>query len=255
MNEVNMPVAGGWEKKALCSLLVLSCDAYKDLWLPFFNQFNTHWADCPYPQYLGVGGMNFSHGGVTALHSNAGRDWSQCFLDYLQQIDTEYVLVMLDDFFLRRKVESRLVTHCLDFAINKQAVQVRLIPRPGPTHGIPGEELIGACAPSLRYRVCAQAAIWNKASLEALLRPGESAWDFETNATERASLDESAHYSVWRSVLPYQGMWAHHVIEKGKWLPHEKWIFSRKNIGCDFAARGTLDLGQTVFCQCARIFQ
>jgi len=236
-----------------CSLLVLSCDAYSDLWAPFFNLLKRHWPDCPFPIYLGCGTKNFFFPEIRVLKSLGEADWSKCVYDYLAQIPTAYVLIVLDDFFLRDRVENSLIDYALKFAIQTSANQVRLVPLPGPTHRIPGEERIGMCAPGLRYRVSAQATIWRSQALLELLRPGESAWQFEVNASLRSEAQEHGHYAAWRPMLPYIGLFAHHVVEKGCWLPHEKWIFKRQTISCDFGARRTLGWLATIKCQVARL--
>ena len=37
-----------------CSILVVSCDRYRDLWTPFFTLFQRYWPDCDMPVYLGT---------------------------------------------------------------------------------------------------------------------------------------------------------------------------------------------------------
>jgi hypothetical protein len=240
------------EAKEDCGLLIASCDTYDDLWTPFFNLLRRQWPDVPFPVYLGAGERSFLAKGVTTLHSDGGWDWSQCMIDYLDRLEHRYVLVMLDDFFLRGRVETDKVLHCLDFARLNNAVQVRLVRRPGPTQRVPGERVVGECAVALRYRLSTQAAIWDRLAFRSLLRRGENIWEFEHNGNLRASTQPHGFYSVWRSVLPYEGIGAHHVIEKGKWLVHEKWIFGRMEIGCDFARRGSLSLSELVLYQAAQ---
>src|SRR4051794_37784312 len=118
---------------AACALLVVSCDPYADLWPPFFALLRRHWADCPFPVYLGTGENSRPPEGVAVLRSAGGKDWSRCMRDYLDALPQPYVLVMLDDFFLRRAVSNADVVACLRFAEANQATQVRLIPRPKPT--------------------------------------------------------------------------------------------------------------------------
>ena len=235
--------AGG----ACCALLIVSCDAYEDLWTPFLTLLKRHWGDCPFPVYLGAGKLHNDEEDVTVVRSDGGRDWSKCLRDYLGQIPHEYVLMMLDDFFLRKAVPTADVLYCLEFARNEKAVQVRLIPHPGPTDRLSGDDLIGECASGLPYRLSAQGAIWNRLKLFELLRVGESIWEFEHNGNARINERSHGFYCTWRAVLPYQGFFGHHVVEKGKWIPQEKWIFGRKDIGCDFRRRGTLAWGQTLF--------
>jgi hypothetical protein len=233
-------------------ILVASCDAYQDLWTPFFRLLDRHWPDRPFAVYLGAGMSSSAPDGVTILRSSAGRDWSGCMIDYLGQIHEPYVLVTLDDFFLRNRVDTSLVLDCVAFARANQAIQVRLIPRPKPTHHLPSETLIGECEAGSPYRLSTQAAIWNRTKLLALLRSGESIWSFEHNGNARCAAIPHGFYSVWQPVLPYEGCFAHHVIEKGKWLLHEKCIFAWSDIGCDFARRETLPLSQTLLYQAAQ---
>ena len=228
-----------------CALLVLSCDAYKDLWPPFFTLFHRYWSDCPFQIFLGTGKSSVAPSNIHILRSSAERDWSQRTIDHLDALDQSYVLVMLEDFFLRRPVPTSDILQCLESARVLAATQLRLIPRPGPTDRLPTESNIGSCAAGSPYRLSTQAAIWDRVQLKNLLRAGESIWEFEHNANIRATQQPDGFFSVKKAVLPYEGFWGHHVIEKGKWLPHEKRIFAPLNIGCDFSKRGTLPFGQT----------
>ncbi len=220
-----------------CALLVSSCDAYSDLWTPFFTLLSKHWPDVPFPIYLGTGCSDFRWPGVSVLNSPRGADWSTGMIDYLRQIDESFVLVCLEDFFLRRRVNTAEILYCLNFAKLNDAIQVRLIPRPEPQFYIQGQELIGECEVGSPYRLNTQAAIWRKQALIDLLRAGETIWNFEKLGNARVANVAHGLYSVWRPVLPYQGLLAHHVVEKGKWLRHERWLFGRMGIGCDFRKR------------------
>jgi hypothetical protein len=169
-------------------------------------------------------------------------------------MDAEYVLVMLDDFFLRKNVSNQTIEFCVQFAARFRATCVRLVASPGPTDtAAEGQNLIGSCDPDLPYRLSMQASIWNRQALRALLRPGESIWQFEHDGNARIRATNHGFYSVWKSVLPYEGIFSHHVVEKGRWLFHEKWIFRTKRIGCDFSARGTLSFRRTLVYHAARM--
>lgn len=230
-----------------CALLVVSCDPYADLWPPFFTLLERHWPDCPFPVLLGTGETSPAPAGIKLLRSAGGKNWSRCLRDYLDAVPQPYVLMMLDDFFLRERVSTPRIVACLDFARRNRAAQVRLVPRPKPTESLPGEGNIGLSAPGTPYRLSTQAAIWDRQKLRALLAENESIWEFEINGNARAERLPDGFYSVRRAVLPYEGRLAHHVVEKGKWFPHEKWIFGRLDIGCDFSRRGTLPWSYTLF--------
>lgn len=230
-----------------CALLVMSCDAYEDLWRPFFTLLTRYWPDCPFPVYIGAEQKTWPDTRVTTLQSEVGgRNWSGRLLDYLQQLRQSHVIIMLDDFFLRKSVQTLDVYHCLMFARATEALQVRLIPLPGPTVRVTGEKMIGECVSGVPYRLNTQAAIWGRTKLIELLRAGESIWEFEHNGNQRVLEYTQGFYAVRRAVLPYQGFFAHHVVEKGKWFFHEKWIFGFRGVGCDFSKRGTLPWTRTL---------
>src|SRR5689334_3419776 len=117
------------EPSEACSLLVLSCDKYNDLWGPFFTLLNRFWPDCPFPVYLGSESRKWTgKPAVQTLNSSTpSTDWTGLLRDYLLQIGTPYVLIVLDDYFLRRRVENSAILRCLVFAQSHDSVCVRLI--------------------------------------------------------------------------------------------------------------------------------
>lgn len=253
MLNTKFPVSTPLQNGRDCALLVVSCDAYSDLWKPFFTLLDRNWPDCPYTVYLGSGSQSMP--GVTALSSQGGRDWSRCMIDYLMQLEQDYILVMLDDFFLRRPVCTNSINAALEFARRHDGTMVRLIPRPGPTSHIPGSIAIGECAAGMPYRLCLQASIWQRSRLLSLLRPGESIWQFELNANERSRALPFGFYCAWEPLLPYEGLLVHHVVEKGRWFAHEKWIFGRQDIGCDFSRRAVLPWKSTLVYHMAAVLE
>jgi hypothetical protein len=229
-----------------CALLVMSCDGYSELWAPFFSLLKRHWPDCPFPVFLGAGIKSWNGDGVCTLKSSIeDRDWSGRLYEYLGQISQPNILMMLDDFFLRRHVSTDIVLECLSFAKSANAIQVCLIPFPGPSGRLDTSKIVGESAPGMPYRLNSQAAIWNRSVLRELLRPGESIWEFEQFGNIRALAYAHGFYAARQAVLPYQGLMGHHVIQRGRWFPHQKWYFGRMEIGCDFGARGSLPWSQT----------
>ena len=235
-----------------CSIVIPSCDGYSDLWMPFLKLLDRYWPDRSMPVYFGTNAMSVE-GRVIVLKSDRGNIWSDRLIDYLQRLDSEYVLLMLEDFFLRRPVRNAEIQQCLEFVRDSNAHMVRLVPLPRPTRRLPGNDRFGICEPGSPYRLSTQAAIWRRSTLLGLLRPGETIWQFEIVGSQRSSSLRDGFYSVWKPVLPYPGILVHHVVEKGKWFPHEAWRFRRAGIGCDFARRGTLPWGHTLMVQCVRV--
>ncbi len=84
------------------AVLVISCDAYRDLWRPFFELFWRHWPDCPYPVHLGSELYTHADSRVRRLDVGAQPDWSTACARMLERIEAPTTLVM------RRAISSTI---------------------------------------------------------------------------------------------------------------------------------------------------
>jgi hypothetical protein len=225
-----------------CSVLVSSCDAYSDLWTPYFTLLARFWPDCPYPVYLGANQGVFEHPALhSILHSPAKLNWSSNMLDYLSSLETEYVLLTLEDFFLQKPVATAKITEALFFLAQNEGHCLRLIGRPAPRRMLANEPEYGIIEPGEPYRVSTQAALWRRSSLQAILHAGETIWAFELNGSQKSErLFPRGFYGMRNSPFPY----FHHVIERGKWFPWEKLKYAQLDIGCDFSRRPTMNFAE-----------
>jgi hypothetical protein len=221
-----------------CAILVPSCDDYADLWRPFWTQFWRHWPDCPFPVYLGSNALTYDDARVTTIPASGGRNWTNRVREQIRAIDSTYVLLILEDFFMRSRIQTADVLRCLESAEALDAAAIRLIPRPGPDVAVEGYANLGRILPGAPYRVSTQAAIWRRDVLLDLMRDGESIWEFELKGSERSRAVSREFYGVFQPVLTYR----HHVVERGRWFRHEARRFGRMNIGVDFARRPIMDV-------------
>lgn len=223
-----------------CTMLVASCDRYADLWRPYFGLLRMCWPDRPFPVALITEERRPELPGIRALCLGAGLDWSTLMIRALDAVGTPYVLLTLEDFFLRRTVDTKRIVALFEEVQRNQLRMLRLIPRPGPTTVVEAAREYGAIAADAPYRVSTQAAFWHVETLCQLLVPGESAWEFEVNGTKR-SAEHRGFMAVWRAALPYR----HHVVERGKWFPWAALRFKHLNIGVDLSARPVMTIGET----------
>ena len=113
-------------------ILVLSCDKYNDLWRPFFALFWRYWPDHSFKVYLGSNLLVYNASGVKTIAIGEDKNWSHGLLKILELTDTPYVSLMLDDFFLRRPVNTNHVLRCIKALKDLNGQMLRLIPRPLP---------------------------------------------------------------------------------------------------------------------------
>lgn len=103
-------------------ILVLSCDKYEPCWKPFFALLDKYFKNHP-KVYLVTESKTCPYCDTINVDSDV---WSVRFREALKIIDSEYVLTMLDDFFIRDYVDVDRINEiefkdgviCYNFEIN-----------------------------------------------------------------------------------------------------------------------------------------
>lgn len=202
-------------------LLVASCDKYADVWPHFFELFHQRWPDCPFPVLLGSNSLSFP--GVTNISIGPDSSWStgvRHMLDRVSKIypKAEYVLLFLEDFFLRTRVDTARIVELAAVTQDNNVGCLRLVAglplALHPTYEFQDAPGLGMIASGEPYRVTLQVAIWRIETLYRLLAPGLSPWEFEQIGTQMSEGLDWAFWGVMKSAIDYD-----HAIEKGKWKP------------------------------------
>jgi hypothetical protein len=218
-------------------VLVVSCDAYADLWRPFFEVFWRRWPDCPFPVYLGSNHLRYDDDRVTTIGVGDDRSWADGVRHMLDGIDSEYVIFFLEDFLLLRQVDTARIRRMLDLAIRNRVGCLRLTrysaPFDLPSLPVPGSDEVGRVAEGHPYRVSAQVAVWRTDVLRSLLAPGFSPWDFEMLGSPLSERLGEAFWEVRSTAIHYD-----HAVEKGRWKPEGVAICEAAGVSIDASARG-----------------
>lgn len=109
------------------TILVNSCDLYEDTWYPFFKLLHIQWPDCPYRMVLNTETKKYDCPFLNVETVNSGTElsWTARLRYALNQIDSEFVLFFLEDFFLLEPVRTEAFAKALD--IIKQNKDVGLV--------------------------------------------------------------------------------------------------------------------------------
>lgn len=245
--------------KNRCAFLMSSCDVYEDLWDPFFQCLDKFWPDCPYPVYLNTEHKIFSskkqlHFSVSTINQrkDGNLTWSRRFIDALNQIDAEYIFLVLDDYFACDKVDGKYFDEVMDLMnedksiasfqflgtrmrnVGKQDISkdgkldyIPLWPNGWKTHFVP--------------------TIWRKSVLLKWLRPWESIWAFEGYGSARARRWPSRYSEkvfVVRQPAIYDYLWIKDcsVVINSCWLdePEVYDFFENNHIDVDYSKRGKM---------------
>lgn len=222
-------------------MVVASCDKYSDVWDLFFTLFWKYWPDCPYPVYLGANRLSYPHFQVTTLLTGGDSSWGGNIRRVVDQIQSPYLMLFLDDHFLLRPVRTERIEYHVGALHGLQGGYLRLDPNPPPDNPVAGFPTIGEIEPGAPYRCSLHVSIWRKDVLLTLLRDGETAWDMEFKGSGRSSSLRSGFYATWKSILRYDS----EGIVRGKWTIAALRLAQREGISVDLSRRQTLTWEET----------
>ena len=224
----------------MLTVLIDSFDGYSDLWPAFFAVFERHWPTCPYPVRLVSNHKTFD--GVETITVGDETTWSARTLAAVTSLDTEYVLLLLEDYLLGRTVDTADVDELLSYAREHDARYLRLSDIPKSRYHR-GEKYYPLYTDE-EYGVNLQASLWRRDYLiECLERYSGSAWDFEIGLL-RETVDTPHERMVGCYGMSTDPLAIHNGVLKGKWFPQEIRYFSRLGIAIDWQARGRLSTPQ-----------
>ena len=229
------------------AVLVLSCDKYADVWKPFFLFFSKYWKDCPFTVYLATNDAIFSFNNVKQLFSHRKTTWSDELHIILNQIPEKYVIIILEDYFIYKKVKNEEIIKMIDIMQLNDAAYLKLGAFPSkydelwPYKPLINEPRIGEIEKGSKYRLCLQAAIWNKDILLSLLNPSENPWQFEIEASKRSNtlinpflcVISDKNKKVVHGPIQYYCT----AVTSGKWMRGALKLCKEENIEFDTSCR------------------
>ena len=161
-------------KNGDCTVLVCSCDEYADILPPFMGLWRKFWPDCPFEIVLSTETGRDVPGFDRVLAAGAGKPGCARLVNALNHIDTPYVLMLCDDYFLSGAVDTQLVLRRLSQMREFGASNLRLVPNPAPTavNTLPfdGDPGLFRYKPLSAYAIATQTGIWDRAFLRGLFK-------------------------------------------------------------------------------------
>jgi hypothetical protein len=234
------------EKKISCVVLVSSCDAFDDVWYPFFTLFFRYWPDCPFKVYLLNNYKKFDFPGIEVINVGEDKAWASNIIKALGRVKEKYILYLQEDYLFQSFVNNDNINAVIKFAEDKKAGYIRLVPYPPPDiidlkiMGFSGDlypgQKIGLIKLGSKYRTSLQAAVWDRETLLELLVSGENGWDMELNGSIRSAEIEQPFFSAIKPVIDYFPKTA---IKKGRWYYDAIKLCEREGISIVGSGRPT----------------
>ena len=234
------------------SLLVVSCDAYKDLWKPFFHSLFKYWPDCPYPIFLGSNQCTFEDSRVTTINVGQDKDYSSNLLALLSNLDTPWVFIWIEDLFLISSINTERLINLINQAKQDNVGYLKLASNTPWAFTNDENEEMGPLPQGVKYRATMGLALWRKDVLIKLLRKGESAWQIECNGSSRSDSFEEPFYALTPSVRPNRPISVVNSVIKGRWSRDGLRFLNNEGLSDCIPNRQEQPLWSHVYAKCYR---
>lgn len=183
-----------------CSIIYNTCDKYEYLWDGFFHLLDKYWSNCDMKIIFNTEHKDFAYGQFRIerpMNTNTGVSWSQRIINSLNSVSTPYVIMILDDFWLKASVDTNEIQRCIDVMENDRKLHcINFAPQPAPNKKYRNEqkyEKRGRCA---AYRINAQIALWRVDYLKSIMRSYENPWQFELSGSFRSMIKGGTFLSI-----------------------------------------------------------
>ncbi|MCL2355410.1 MAG: hypothetical protein FWC68_06105, partial [Oscillospiraceae bacterium] len=170
----------------------------------------------------------------------------------LEQINTEYVVFMLDDFFLYDYVETSGIEECLAHMRKDHDIGAIFFVDLGyetEECDFPGLEKICDERKNTPNLIL---GLWRKSVFLEYLVYDEGAWEFEAKAPLRSKERNETFYSFSRNTrLPIPYKFTEYGLFAGKWFKATEVLFNEHGIEHDFSVRGFYEdylIGTITYC-------
>lgn len=209
-------------------LLILSCDDYSDLWDGHIKLLEQNWPDRSIRACIVTNKpTSKKYNGIDIIVSPHDMEWSDRLAYALKHIQTDYVMITLDDYFLIKPVSNARISLLLEMMQEENLSYIRLFPRPkrATREEFTGYTRIYRIDTNENYSVNLYPGIWSKDFLQYAAISSQPPWQFEVSLPRRAR-----EYGA-QCVVSYNSDFVIlDVVRKGKVLHKAARYFKRHDV-------------------------
>jgi hypothetical protein len=202
------------------TVIISSCDAFENCWKPLLHSLEQCWRNCPWDIYIISNHREIIHPKVKFLKAGNDRGWASNLKNILERIESDWIIYLQEDYWLTSEINTESLKKHIDYCIKNNIDYLRLNP---PFHD--EYSIIDTCyaqiPEGIRYRLCLQAAIWNKNVLQNCLVDGWTGWNFEYDLEKHLKKNNIKVKSlvINSNVFPDKGIEyvGGTAVRKGRW--------------------------------------
>lgn len=206
------------------TIVVTTSFLYKELIDGFIFFFDRYWPDCPFEVIISLENEVRDDYDKYKFVSSNSSDWSERLFEVLNYVGTDFLLLMMDDYFLFDYVDNAEIKFLLNlmehFNIDHMAQTYDIAGYPVRKEVFFSESNIRIymLQPNLKnynYSIVS-ADFFNVKFLKSMLRKNESAWEFENLGSSRTVLRKNLNIFKFETEIHPLKYTYGGVIEKGK---------------------------------------
>lgn len=213
------------------SILVNSCDEYKDAWPMFFYILKKTWNGKLPEVYLNTESENYADNSIDVHVLNSKSiHWGERLLEAVEKIDSKYILFMLEDFYYEKPIKVSEIERCIKLLdVNSNVLSIQLVPA-GKMATSDCEQMEEVASGIVRrnikdaYTIIAGPTLWRKTELLKLTKAKDTPWEWEAFGSCRLRLygKEVWTWKNWKSDPIFVYDIEHGgAIHRGKWVGYK----------------------------------
>lgn len=211
------------------AVVMLSCDAYADLWPTAIKNLVSNWEGSGFKLYFVSNKKEINSSQVQNILTGADENWSNSLRIALQQIEEDNIFLLLDDLYLISKPDKKDLFRMLEILSKNNLSTIHFRPVP-PNQSMKAGGDWSVYPRGYPYS-CNVNALWGKNDLLKVLAYGESAWEFEINGSYRLSrIGDAGHMNEY--IFEFLNL-----VEKGRWTDNIVSLDLKYGIGIDVNSR------------------
>lgn len=174
-------------KQSELAIVGIFWDGYYDIWEDFLELKEKFWKNCPYPLYIVNQTKNLSFSkkyDVTVINAGADAEYSKKVRCAIENINSKYLLLLLDDFFFTKPLDGPVLDDRIEF-MKENHLNYYSMPLPEFLDECNGSSFkdqpyIQNIETSKEYTLSCQPALWEKNFLaDRIGQANYNAWIFE----------------------------------------------------------------------------
>lgn len=166
------------------TFIIHSCDKFSDLWDAHVELLNKNWADRNIDTYLVTDSpTDKKYDKVEILSAGEGKEITDRLKYALPKIQTEYVLVTLDDYFNTQPIYTEKIENLVNLMEKDGLDYICIFDRPKNKEKYKDYDNLYVPDLDKNYRVNLYPGIWRKDFMEKTIRETLNAWQYEVSLT------------------------------------------------------------------------